>query len=928
MARQEVNIGIEGNDGTGDSIRESFRKVNENFRELYSVFGQGGNASVGTLKSTGVIAYNQEVSEKMLSFEGRNIGPYSLKAIYESAYAETVNESQFLVNKGFSDLTYVRTPYRSFDDLKLASVPSTVDFIQVISSNIVFNLIKSGNGSYTSADGAKWNVLGSSDAGLAESYGAAGNGIVNDTTAFNRVPHGSKINLQGKAYLVSSIPQHFIAYNGSWLVGGVSYYLPDQPYTPFSGDAVSLRSYPYEFLMAGVAFNSELDELHVFEIVGTDTEFSRGSAVLWSISKDFGLTISSRKTIFSDESNPKVLSAAFSQMGNGRLGGVITTGTDDEGGADPRKQWFIYTDNWGTTWSRIRLGAGTSGQPTFNKVHRVHGQIIPGFSGSTSDWMVASYDGDNTAKILRTLDNGLTWNEFTLLESQGLPLNTYPVEQTIVPVPGYGWAMLTRVEGPNGPHPLYFSKSTTGQVGSWSSWQNTKIPLGDNPIHAIHYGGQIHILITDRDRFPGTLPNNHLISISVPSNTLWSSPTSLDRVPRQSVAILPATAMGYCHSVQLRQGGADTSAPFLHFLKAGVGPDNTRGSNSQLICLSQGIKLVKPSPTECVQLLDNPGFINNSRGTSFNTSGNTVINISDRWQLQPSGMTITASIDNIPENKRSIYAQWTKQLELIGSASNNFSGITQTWIGPDARRVASLIDRNTVTFRVYGSGPPPSNGINFAFEANEIPVPFSITARSIPEFSRGNWMIEVSGSLGSLGPSGGEPTAISSINEVKFLMTTGDNQSLWNTKIYGVTAWVGQNPPEDRQIVEFKKEKNYVVRWSGATGTANTRIGTGVVRTNNTFRVALSSDLIVVPGVFPLTLELSDTSDFFIEINSDGASIPNRIPITNIQLLGGNSEDGSFVLDVTTTAGALTGYSCGHLEINNQYGWLIVGNGY
>ena len=34
MARQEVNIGVEGNDGTGDSIRESFRKVNENFTDV------------------------------------------------------------------------------------------------------------------------------------------------------------------------------------------------------------------------------------------------------------------------------------------------------------------------------------------------------------------------------------------------------------------------------------------------------------------------------------------------------------------------------------------------------------------------------------------------------------------------------------------------------------------------------------------------------------------------------------------------------------------------------------------------------------------------------------------------------------------------------------------------------------------------------
>ena len=42
MARQVIDIGLQGNDGTGDSIRESFRKVNENFRDLYAVFGRGG----------------------------------------------------------------------------------------------------------------------------------------------------------------------------------------------------------------------------------------------------------------------------------------------------------------------------------------------------------------------------------------------------------------------------------------------------------------------------------------------------------------------------------------------------------------------------------------------------------------------------------------------------------------------------------------------------------------------------------------------------------------------------------------------------------------------------------------------------------------------------------------------------------------------
>jgi hypothetical protein len=42
MSKQIIDIGIQGNDGTGDSIRESFRKVNENFAEIYAVFGVDG----------------------------------------------------------------------------------------------------------------------------------------------------------------------------------------------------------------------------------------------------------------------------------------------------------------------------------------------------------------------------------------------------------------------------------------------------------------------------------------------------------------------------------------------------------------------------------------------------------------------------------------------------------------------------------------------------------------------------------------------------------------------------------------------------------------------------------------------------------------------------------------------------------------------
>ncbi len=52
MARQVIDIGVQGNDGTGDSIRESFRKVNENFVQLFAIFGSGDTIAFTDLDDT------------------------------------------------------------------------------------------------------------------------------------------------------------------------------------------------------------------------------------------------------------------------------------------------------------------------------------------------------------------------------------------------------------------------------------------------------------------------------------------------------------------------------------------------------------------------------------------------------------------------------------------------------------------------------------------------------------------------------------------------------------------------------------------------------------------------------------------------------------------------------------------------------------
>ena len=41
MAKQIINIGSSPNDGTGDPLRDSFDKTNDNFTDLYNVGGWG-----------------------------------------------------------------------------------------------------------------------------------------------------------------------------------------------------------------------------------------------------------------------------------------------------------------------------------------------------------------------------------------------------------------------------------------------------------------------------------------------------------------------------------------------------------------------------------------------------------------------------------------------------------------------------------------------------------------------------------------------------------------------------------------------------------------------------------------------------------------------------------------------------------------------
>lgn len=160
MSRQIIDIGIQGNDGTGDSIRESFRKVNENFSQLYAVFGAGDRIAFTDLADTPdsytanqVIVANSDgtelVAKTLVAGAGVRIVQSQSEIIFDSdagniiadetprlgyhlnalnygignlaeptpeivaafniTYGTNLTEDNFAINKGFADRRYFQT---------------------------------------------------------------------------------------------------------------------------------------------------------------------------------------------------------------------------------------------------------------------------------------------------------------------------------------------------------------------------------------------------------------------------------------------------------------------------------------------------------------------------------------------------------------------------------------------------------------------------------------------------------------------------------------------------------------------------------------------------------------------------------------------------------------------------------------------------
>jgi len=110
MTRRQIEIGAIGNDGTGDSIRDAFRKVNENFRELYSSLGLGDRLSFRGLDDTPSSYAGQENSLVTVNNTETGLVFKQLKAGNGVQLDFTSNPNEISVSTLFSSISGDPTP--------------------------------------------------------------------------------------------------------------------------------------------------------------------------------------------------------------------------------------------------------------------------------------------------------------------------------------------------------------------------------------------------------------------------------------------------------------------------------------------------------------------------------------------------------------------------------------------------------------------------------------------------------------------------------------------------------------------------------------------------------------------------------------------------------------------------------------------------
>lgn len=137
MAKQEINIGINPNDGTGETLRSAGQKINDNFSELYAIVGAGGEITfVNSITPGPGVSVSTTTGDVVIT----NTAPYipSFNAITVSGQSPVAaNATQNITLVAGSNVTITTNP--SLGQVTLSATQQPADWDAVSGPTRIIN---------------------------------------------------------------------------------------------------------------------------------------------------------------------------------------------------------------------------------------------------------------------------------------------------------------------------------------------------------------------------------------------------------------------------------------------------------------------------------------------------------------------------------------------------------------------------------------------------------------------------------------------------------------------------------------------------------------------------------------------------------------------------------------------------------------------
>lgn len=601
--------------------------------------------------------------------------------------------------------------------------------------------------------------LDSSEALSAVMFGATGDGVTDDQSAFDALElseSGIAVDLLGLEYVVDSIPANNRYYNGSFIVDGVSRAVKKTPAShPLDGDAVAMigggRQHWWGF---SLLHRPDSNKTYVFASPASGHAGNYGSPLQLFTSLDRMQTLDGGRTIYCPGDR------LISDITTGNASSDVMIGfmhTRDKTTNAVRND-TIRSIDFGDTWefSADVLSGNNPLFPYGPMLHETGVSYIFGYGGNEIRWA-------------KTADFGVTYTTGVAIPFDG---TNWQAEASVVKAADSQYLMFIRSENTT----MAVSKSSHLE-GPWSAPVDTGIQLDSNPVYAIVEAGRLYVYMYSRSFGGAILDAHNTVQLLDLNASEFFSSLDINK-GFKTVRNLPVRGVAYPNAVKIGN-------EWLWLFNAGETDISTNSTSSSAVFIGRTDSVISASTHYAEQaskrgnILSNATFNHWTRGNSFN-SFNSIKKVADAWIVNPSGSTVSVEkVELQPATSRMFPHNPAFGMSLVATA-DDYINIYQRQYGRDAL-VPAL--NSVINATVWGIGEIPdtvSFGISVNFGTGGSASGISTSALKVKSAPGGVWC-----ATATIPPVTSFEPNISDDCYVDFSFSSAKNEN-WDCVIVGV----------------------------------------------------------------------------------------------------------------------------------------------